>query len=99
MLGRVFKRLFKGPITRNLRRATNYTLTAAGADLLSDTFINELLQQDIDDCNRKSPSVIKRDTIFVPILNREVEGWHCYKSSNGRVYVYMLTTRERVIMF
>lgn len=99
MLRALFARLMRNRVSRNIRRGSNYDLSSGQADTLADEFLNSLLEEDIRDCNNKNPSVIRRDTIFIPLLNRNVEGWHCYKSSNSRVYVYMLTTGERNILF
>ena len=98
MLRALFRRLVGNRLSRNARRSTDYTLSPEQAEAIADSFLEELLKIDIRDCNNKSPSVIKRETIYIPSIMRTVEGWHCYKSSNGHVYVYMLATSERIIM-
>lgn len=101
MLRALFKRLMRGRLSRNARRSSGYSLSAGEAEFASDEFLSELLKIDINNCNRKSPSVIKREFVDLPLAlgGQRVQGWHCYKSSNKRVYVYMLATQDRNIMF
>lgn len=98
MLRALFRRLTNSKLARNLRRGSGYVLSPEQAENIADSYLDELLQIDISNCDSKNPSVIKREWVYIPILDKSYQGWHCYKSSNGRVYVYMLKTEERIIM-
>lgn len=97
MIRALFRRVMKWRAARNVQRGSGYSLSPEQAESIADAFLIELLRIDVANCNNKNPSVIKRELIFLPTLNRQVEGWHCYKSSNGKVYTYMLATQERII--
>ena len=98
MLRALFRRLTKWKLSRNVIRSSGYELSPAQAEAIADSYLEELLQIDVNNCSNKNPSVIKRETIYIDVLSKSFAGWHCYKSSNGHVYVYMLETEERIIM-